>query len=120
VFTTLKGESVETVKLTESLYIYEPEPKYPDEAEEEIQETDEQVASSDEDPASENDVEEPEEVSQDEQDDVLRPGEDVLIFLRRDEDSGKLVLTDYRDGLKRMPRADLAVYEAASRNSAPF
>lgn len=42
----------------------------------------------------------------------LKPGDDALLFLRNDEDSKRLELTDYRDGLKKLPREDIAVYEA--------
>jgi len=42
----------------------------------------------------------------------LKPGDDVLLFLRKDEESNQLVLTDYRDAVKNLPISDINIYEA--------
>lgn len=42
---------------------------------------------------------------------TLKAGDDVLLFLRTDEEDKRSVLTDYADGLKKLPVEDIAVYE---------
>lgn len=48
----------------------------------------------------------------------LTPGDSVLLFLRQDEAGEPMTLTDYSDGIKNLPVADIAVYEARIRELA--
>jgi len=52
------------------------------------------------------------EIEEIEESPALKPGDDVLLFVQRDEETNRLELTDYRDGIKVMPRKNIAVYEA--------
>ena len=47
---------------------------------------------------------------------ALKPGDQLLLFLRTDEDTGKPILADYRDGVKKMTKDSLPSYEARIRD----
>ena len=47
---------------------------------------------------------------------ALKAGDQLLLFLRTDEDTGKPVLADYRDGVKKMTKDTLPSYEARIRD----
>ena len=46
---------------------------------------------------------------------TLKAGDQLLLFLRTDEETGNSVLTDYRDGVKKMTAEALPSYEARIR-----
>ena len=69
--------------------------------------------------AEESAGEEAEEVVEEEDPDAspaLKAGDQLLLFLRTDEETGKPVLTDYRDGVKKMTKDTLPSYEARIRD----
>jgi hypothetical protein len=109
VFATHKGKSVDKVTVYDQRYIYDEQPVEPA-----APETVETVI-----PESENiPVEEKPEPGHDEAEideegaAELKPGDEVLLFLRKSEEGDRLELTDYMGGAKKLERADMAVYEA--------
>lgn len=64
-------------------------------------------------PETETVVEEAEVEFEEEADtEELKNGDTLLLFLKKGEEGESLVLTDYRDGIKKMPSERIAVYEA--------
>lgn len=94
---TLKRKALKTVTLTDSDFRYK-DRKAGFETTEEVQQA--QIV-------PETTLEELEE----EMSNTMKPGDNVLLFLRIDEESKHFELTDYRDGMKNLPSEDMDVYE---------
>lgn len=62
-----------------------------------------------------NESEDEEYADDEEEVEVIEPGDTVLLFIDRSEDSDLLVLTDYTDGIKKMTPEKLAAYDARIR-----
>ena len=114
----LKGESRKLLVLEESEYRYKnQEPAEEAETENDsdggakVDNSDDGAASEESDEAgSEDDAGELETG-----DSELKPGDSVLLFLSKDEDSEQLDLSDYTDGLKKMTAEELSAYEVRIR-----
>lgn len=97
-----KGSAKKMVTLYETKYIY-PEPPA-------------------EEPPTQGAVESESHPEEGEEEEVkpLEPGDRVMLFLKHDEDSKRLELTDYRDAIKNVPASDLAVYESRVKQLGPI
>lgn len=116
VSSTLKGNAAKTVTLFDDDWIYTPRPAGFDTIEEvEAANRIPEVVDEDEEATPEVEVED-----EDAAGNELEPGDHVLLFLRRAEEGDRMQLVDYRDGLKDLPPADLAVYEARINELAPI
>ncbi|MBK8466305.1 MAG: hypothetical protein IPL32_10785 [Chloracidobacterium sp.] len=51
---------------------------------------------------------------------TLKAGDTVLLFLRNDDETKRLELTDWHDAMKKLSPSDLAVYEARIKELAPI
>lgn len=125
VSTTLKGESVKIVTLFDERYVYKPEPpEVPEITEVETVSAEPESVETEEDAGS-SEAESSEEIAIAGEADTdaaneLEPGDDVLLFLRKDKETSRMQLTDYYYGLKDLPREDIAVYEARIKELAPI
>ncbi|HUR97189.1 MAG TPA: hypothetical protein VMZ26_03870 [Pyrinomonadaceae bacterium] len=110
---SLKGESRKILVLQETEYRSEPEAAVTVEAEANTlsEEGGDQVLSAEQVGAEEETSDDVAEID----DTELKPGDSVLLFLSKDEDSGELVLSDYDDGLKKMTADELAAYSVRIR-----
>ena len=117
--TSLKGETKKMLVLEESEYRYKgaatPGGKFeldgvsPEDVAAEATEPEESETAV----SGETEPEESEAESED--DNELEPGDRVLLFLNKSEESGELELADYSDGLKKMTPERLAAYEPRIR-----
>lgn len=123
VSTTLKGESVKFLAVPEREYIYESAP--------EGYETTEQLelaqgtATAKTEPADGKHSEEAASIEEEEMDGEegsveLKAGDSVLLFLKPNEETRQIELTDYRDGLKKLSPAHIAIYEARIKEIIPM
>lgn len=127
---SLKGETRKMITLKDSEYrskVAADTPELPDAPDDSEPETDPktnedagEVAASEESDVVDSDTAESEageEIETGEEDSAneVRPGDSVLLFLNKDEDSENLVLSDYTDGLKKMTPDKLASYEVRIR-----
>jgi hypothetical protein len=67
---------------------------------------------------AEAEAEESEEIDDDYGNPGLQPGDTLLLFLKNGEEGEGLRLTDYRDGIKKLSREQISVYEARIRDLA--
>ncbi len=109
VFATHKGKSVDKVTVYDQRYIYDDQPVEPA-----VLETNETVI-----PESQNVQVEEQAEPEHEEGEIgeegladLKPGDEVLLFLRKSEEGDRLELTDFLGGAKKLEREDMAVYEA--------
>ena len=112
VLATHKGKSAEKVTIFDKRYIYKSNP-----AEAEVEPEDGETPPDDEEaeetaPEEESTTAMPDEEFEGEEMVELKPGDVVLLFLRSGDESGRLELTDYRDGLKQLPREAITIYES--------
>ena len=117
--TSLKGETKKMLVLEESEYRYkgaattggkfELDGMSPEDVAAEVTEPEESETAV----SGETEPEESEAESED--DNELEPGDRVLLFLNKSEESGELELADYSDGLKKMTPERLAAYEPRIR-----
>jgi len=78
--------------------------------------TEDATAEATEQPAESETAESEGEETESEGDDAeLKPGDRVLLFLNKNDDSGDLELADYSDGLKKMTPEKLSAYEPRIR-----
>lgn len=110
VFATHKGKSVDKVTVYDQRYIYDDQPVEPA-----VLETNETVIPESQNVPVEEEQAEPEheegEIGEEGLAD-LKPGDEVLLFLRKSEEGDRLELTDFLGGAKKLDREDMAVYEA--------
>lgn len=121
---TFKGKPADKVELYHNDYQYEPvEAELPVQPEAVIEEGVPTESSTEEKPVVHEEpvpAEEEPEYDEEEEEIELKPGDTVLLFLRNDEESSRIVLTDYVDGLKRLESQDRDVYEARIKELAPI
>lgn len=125
VLTTHKGKNAEKVTVYDDHYIYNPVPEIAldEAAAEEPEQAEETPAAKNEDENAAED--EPEaEVAEEEVDEPdsreLKSGDEVLLFVQKDKESGRIEVTAYNDGLKKLSREDMAVYEARIKELGPI
>src|SRR5688572_20544319 len=75
---------------------------------------DPEAAESDESEVTESEAGD-DEADDEESENQVRPGDSVLLFMKKDDDSDALVLSDYTDGIKKMTPDKLAAYEVRIR-----
>jgi hypothetical protein len=119
VSSTLKGEPQKLVVLDERDYRYKPSPADA-EAEAETAEGEESGADAEEPAAGDVEDEDEDEEEEDEDDrysrPTLEPGDLILLFVKKDEETGSIELTDYRDAIRKMTPEKLESYEARIRD----
>jgi hypothetical protein len=113
---SLKGETKKMLVLEESQYHYKENRLKEDVGVEEgatPSETDSEESSTAESASEAEEVEG--EAESDVDDSELKPGDRVLLFLEKDDESGELDLVDYSDGIKKMTPERLSSYEPRIR-----
>jgi len=119
VSSTLKGETAKFVTLPNRDYVYEESFNGYETLEQAAQA---QNPESENPPSEQLEVEpndEPEDPEGEIEEKELKPGDSVLLFLTTDEESKELELVEYVDGIKNLPPADMAVYEARIKEIIP-
>ncbi|MEJ7622719.1 MAG: hypothetical protein WKF34_01880 [Pyrinomonadaceae bacterium] len=125
VSSTLKGESTKFVAIPDREYIYD-EPVSGFESVEELEkahgtaEAPSPAAGAGEESAATESDDVGEGGDEEEGLPQLKAGDHVLLFLRTNDESKDIELTDYRDGLKKLTHSEIAVYEARLKEIGPI
>lgn len=119
VSSTLKGESVKFVTVPNRNYIYDQNFEGYANVEQAAMEQNPNTAAP---PVVEAEIQteaEPAESEDDFGQKELQPGDSVLLFLKTGAETKEIELVDYVDGIKNLPHADIAVFEARIKEIVP-